>query len=108
MSVIFSKQPDTNRRLVPRPASDSNTNTRGAQAVKQLRTGLVDTLTASITKEQDRSEPTRNNISTPMENVRPSTRPTRTARAGLPDYTQPELEVSKYSIQVGLGTPWER
>jgi hypothetical protein len=108
MSSIFNKPFDATASLVKPAMSESNVSGQGATTLKQGGPRLLDQLAGSHTGELNRPRPTSNSDSLQTESPFFAPRQTRTTRAKLPDYTELEQRVPKYSIEVGLGPPWER
>jgi hypothetical protein len=108
MATIFSKPLPAGNRLALPAAPSSNDNTQGMAAKEQRGSTLIGTLTSGTVTAHDQLRPTRNISSVPIGSALFSTRPTRTAKVKEPEFLEPEQNVYKYSVEEGLGPPWQR
>src|SRR5262245_37963390 len=118
MEALFRKPfPDSNQITLPvTPKPESNGERTIAN--NSARPKLLDDLEglAQNSEKELRSEKLKDSRAKPalIEAVRPSRRPTRATRASEPIYLDPdeaapgEPHVPKYSLEHGLGPPWER
>jgi hypothetical protein len=114
MMDLFKKPLEKNDKIGKSPMVNEKLPSAQAQYEQQLpsKTTLLDTLLNRPRRDNTTIASERNSVTHPSAATRTQTRLVRSTRATAPTYdkqTPPEAsKVYKHSVEVGLGSPWNK